>query len=117
MPRAGCRSCPRRSGPGRSPGRSGAGLLGLAQFGLGGAIGPLVSLSGVTTVRMAATVAATAGAALLIRQAIARVTAASAWAAEPVPPDVTTTGLGGSAFRSRAPNKRGCEGHADVPVS
>lgn len=46
--------------------RAGAasGLLGLAQFGIGGVIGPLASLTGVTTALMAATMLAAAGCAL-----------------------------------------------------
>jgi DHA1 family bicyclomycin/chloramphenicol resistance-like MFS transporter len=54
--------------------RAGAvsGLLGLAQFGLGGAIGPLVSLGGVSGPRMATTMAASAAAALLVRHTLAR---------------------------------------------
>jgi DHA1 family bicyclomycin/chloramphenicol resistance-like MFS transporter len=60
--------------------RAGAvsGLLGLSQFGLGGLIGPLVSLGGVTTFVMAATMAVCATTGLAVRHAITRVPALSA---------------------------------------
>jgi DHA1 family bicyclomycin/chloramphenicol resistance-like MFS transporter len=79
--------------------RAGAvsGLLGLSQFGLGGLIGPLVSLGGVTTLTMATTMAATASAALVVRHAVARVPAGEAREADTAPPVLPAGGLGRSA--------------------
>jgi DHA1 family bicyclomycin/chloramphenicol resistance-like MFS transporter len=62
----------------RSRAGAASGLMGLAQFGLGGAIAPLASAGGATAVVMTVSMAASAAAALVVRAVVARVERRSA---------------------------------------
>jgi DHA1 family bicyclomycin/chloramphenicol resistance-like MFS transporter len=60
-----------------------SGLMGLAQFGVGGAVGPLASVGGATAVLMAACMAGAAVAAMIIQRLLARQRTAPGEPAEP----------------------------------
>jgi DHA1 family bicyclomycin/chloramphenicol resistance-like MFS transporter len=57
----------------RSRAGAASGLMGLAQFGLGGAIAPLASIGGASTVVMTVSMVGSAAAALAVRVLVARV--------------------------------------------
>jgi MFS transporter, DHA1 family, multidrug resistance protein len=65
-----------------------AGVMGLAQFGVGGIIAPIVSASGATAIAMSATMATAAALALLILRLLSS-SAARAGSADPALPRVT----------------------------